>query len=499
MNFLKTQPAKTRFSSFLIENFSPKRKLKLKFFAGFLAGILSFGISFAQITVGGSTVPNSMSDLKDLFLNSSYYSTQLSSGGGVAPAGMPDLYYNYLQNWEHFTNVTAGGLEEKSAKASPTSPYVFADEFNTIVGAMRGIFNRQNADGTHAFGLNNEPAPGVTLDVNGSLQLGNFAGFPTTAVAGTLIYHDTGVSGSHFFYYNGTAWRPLDTPACNSCNTTYYEYTCTDDNNGDLLGVWVQNTDTNNNPVTCNSANYDASITYDSNLNDSDGILSVVCAAPTPSNANCTITGAGVNTCTAKVSHYETRCDGGSVYWFDDCGNKNDLVTLCSTGCEQILATDTNGNDIPLPDGVGGCMCSNGSYPTPPSGNDGTCTQDSDCSWASSACGGGSEGSETSATATCNVDHPMHPQYTNGQQCAQDEVGCGTGSNWSDPYPNDNYYSARNPNKKIAGICSGYLCGTATGTITCSEPSASVSSGVVPNNTDASNQPPYPPFQRGTQ
>ena len=71
----------------------------------------------------------------------------------------------------------------------------------------------------------------------------------------------------------------------------------------------------------------------------------------------------------------------------------------------------------------------------------------------------------------CRVVHPMHPQYTDGQACVGDEVGCGTGSSWSDTYDTDDYeylgdgsfYDApRNPNVKFAGICNGSLaCGSA--------------------------------------
>lgn len=33
--------------------------------------------------------------------------------------------------------------------------------------------------------------------------------------------------------------------------------------------------------------------------------------------------------------HYKYACKGGHIYWFDSCGNKEDLKEYCSEGCSE--------------------------------------------------------------------------------------------------------------------------------------------------------------------
>lgn len=177
--------------------------------------------------------------------------------------------------------ATGGTNSVSEIPAKNAGDGVSAQEFNSIVDTMRGIYNY--FDGTnHFFGLNNAPTAGITLDLNGAMQLGNFAGFPATAVAGTLFFNTT---DSRFYYYNGSDWRPLDTADCSSCPSgeTAYEYTCTDEN-GDSTGSGVWNGGT----VECNPANYDANIEYDDNLG-TNSRPTTTCADSLPDDATCTV------------------------------------------------------------------------------------------------------------------------------------------------------------------------------------------------------------------
>ncbi len=309
-------------------------------FAGFL--MLNVSVVTAQWQNG---VPNVIS-------NSSYFQN-LDNAGTVQIQGMSQEYYNYINNWRNYKNVTPVALEKKSAGATDTSPYVFADEFNTIVNALRGIWNGWTgtigqADEDHFFGINGEPTDGVRLTVHGEVQLGNLApcpnegcgGFPTSPQAGEILFN---TNDSHFWYYNGSGWRQLDTPDCNSC--TPHEYTCEDDNDGDDEGVW------NGGTVACNSANYDLNHHYYFD----DPTPPVVCAVDSDiDNANCIKKPKAQ--CVSVENHYETRCIGGKVKWVTDCGeDTNEIEAFCGTaGCHDVVdysACFVAGTQVTMADG----------------------------------------------------------------------------------------------------------------------------------------------------
>ena len=447
------------------------RKIFIGIFAGFL--LLNTSVVMAQ-SINVSWENETPSQIGD-----STYFQGLNSFGTVPIQGMSQQYYNYINNWRNYKNVTTTALETKSANATDTSPYVFADEFNTIVGALRGIWN--GLTGTeHFFGINGESTDGVRLDVHGEVQLGNFAGFPSSPQAGEIFFN---TSDTHFYYYDGTNWRQLDTPDCASCNQAH-EYTCVDDSNpNDDRGTWTGGT------TNCNSANYDLNYTYYFTASPPP----VVCALDSEiDDANCRK--GGNAQCSPIVHHYETRCVDGKVKWVDDCGNDTgDVAVWCSNGagchdvetsealpgrtgtcadanntpcafdseCVAILGAGATCNNKTHPmhpqysTGVGFCCDSNNCYTTP-------CAKDADCN---SGLGNGN--------GWCDISNP---QYTGDYTCPDGEKGCGTGSGWADPYDTDNYKyysnpssndeifynSPRNPNVKFAGVCNGTLaCGSA--------------------------------------
>ena len=309
-------------------------------FAGFL--LLNTSVVMAQsINVSwGNGTPSQIG-------NSTYFQG-LNSFGTVPIQGMSQEYYNYINNWRNYKNVTTTALETKSANATATSPYVFADEFNTIVGALRGIWNGLTGtigqpDEEHFFGINGEPTDGVRLDVHGEVQLGNFAGFPSSPQAGEIFFN---TSDTHFYYYDGTNWRQLDTPDCASCNQAH-EYTCVDDSNpNDDQGTWTGGT------TNCNPANYDLNTWYFFD----DTPQPVVCALDSEiDDANCRKRQPAQ--CFPIVHHYETRCVGGVVKWIDDCGLvTNDVADWCSNGagCHDVVnysACFVAGTQVTMADG----------------------------------------------------------------------------------------------------------------------------------------------------
>ncbi len=343
-----------------------------KFFIGIFAGFLLLNVSVVNAgdTTGSTNTNNLVAGASNQIgwengvptaIDTPYFQGLDVDNTDASPIyGMSQGYYNYTKNWHNYKNVTPVALEKKSAGATATSPYVFADEFNTIVGALRGIWNAVSG-GEHFFGINGEPTNGVRLTVHGAVQLGNAAcpdnclgtGFPASSQAGEILFN---TSDSHFYYYNGEDWRQLDTPDCDSC--TAYEYTCTDDNDGDNTGVW------NGGTVECNPANFDASggTTYDDNLNNTQ-YQTTVCSAEdmsTPeAEALCSVGGGGGDECDPIIDHYETRCDPATntIYWYDDCGDKaksGRFVEACANGCHDVVdysACFVAGTQITMADG----------------------------------------------------------------------------------------------------------------------------------------------------
>jgi len=111
-----------------------------------------------------------------------------------------DFFAGFGGQWGNdFEGMTVSGIVAKST-TSDIIKYVYANEFNALVGVVRGWFN----DGTN-LGLNTATQNDVRLNVGGAVQLGDF----TTAMepacspnlGGALYYNST---DKHFYYYNGT-------------------------------------------------------------------------------------------------------------------------------------------------------------------------------------------------------------------------------------------------------------------------------------------------------
>ncbi len=339
------------------------RKIFIGIFAGFL--FLNVSVVTAQGNVGQGNVFRPQGGWENgvpTLINTPYFQGLGVDNTDASPIyGMSQGYYNYTKNWHNYKNVTPVALERKfeGDDATATSPYVFADEFNTIVGALRGIWNAVSG-GEHFFGINGEPTNGVRLTVHGEVQLGNGAcpdnclgtGFPTSPQAGEILFN---TADTHFWYYNGTSWRQLDTPDCDSC--TAYEYTCEDDNDNDETGVW------NGGTVECSPANFDASGGTDYIANTaSDTVCSAEDMSTPEAEALCSVGGAGIDeVCEPVVDHYETRCDPATntIFWYDDCGEKasgggSPFVEACANGCHDVVdysACFVAGTQITMADG----------------------------------------------------------------------------------------------------------------------------------------------------
>ena len=114
---------------------------------------------------------------------------------------------------------------------------------------------------------------------------------------------------------------------------------------------------------TCNNAGTTSSYCY----NTTSDKLYTDCGSSTCSNGSCSS-----NNCT---DHSYQQCSGNYLYWYDSCGNQDDLIQYCSNGCynnscnnqtnltvQTYSATNTNNNQATLNGYVYGYNYGNGSY-----------------------------------------------------------------------------------------------------------------------------------------
>ena len=210
--------------------------------------------------------------------------------------------------------AVAGTYNVNSVPVKSTGESVSYEEFNNLLGTIRGIFNKENADGTKSLGLNEVAPDGVGFDVNGAIQLaGDYVDADCVADFAGTVYFDN--SNYHFWLCDGTNWQKLDAENCEICGPTSndgFAYTCEASGEWSVAGAGCDIS-------SGTPANYSSATDY-----VEDAVVCVL-SGETPNDDQCTSNNA---TCSYGIN-YEVKLEFGSIYNYDDCGTQLSLIETC--------------------------------------------------------------------------------------------------------------------------------------------------------------------------